>query len=157
MYFSDYDSEQHVLVCRLAGVDIPQSDYDQCCSDTRALIEKARECRQKPLAVIAIGKECSSPNALQRRQIAELAVAATGLDYLVLMVTPSGFVRGVVTALRWIRPQPAGTDVAMVADNQAAVRWLKNNRPTQAESAEALLKRVEYQLRRSRGATAGGT
>ncbi len=145
MYFSDYDPAQHVMVCRFTG-EVSQDHYDRCCADCRQLIENARGSGRKPLTINWIGEECEPANAEQRQQLAALAIQAKGLNYQVLVVTPSALVRGVVTAMRWIRAQPEGTDVAMLADPAAALRWTKKNRPEQAAATEQLLRNAAAAL-----------
>jgi hypothetical protein len=146
MHFSTYDRNQSILVVRLFGARLGQLDYDQTGAETVALIENARLSGQQPLKVIVVGKECAPPNAEQRKQLATFSEMATGLGFVSLLVTPSPLVRGVATAINWIRPQPQGTRVTVVSDQQAAIRWLAKHRVEQVTAAALLMQDLELQV-----------
>jgi hypothetical protein len=144
MYFSAQDFNNHLHITRLVGAYVPQSHYDQTCRERLQQIETAKRVGAKAIfQLIIVGRECSSPNAQQRKQIAELDLHVGELRSTTLLITRSALIRGAQTAINWIRPQPRGTRLETFADTASALKWLHQHNPEIAPATAALVQRVD--------------
>ena len=81
----------------------------------------------RPAALLYVERDNPMPNAHWRKRIAESSrELGTGARPLVVFASPSPLVRGIVTAINWLRPPPF--DHFMCATIEEGVSWLDEHR-----------------------------
>lgn len=111
-----YDLVENVAVFLFSGTSNDDADYVRYIATFQELDRKAVG-RDTPIGIVVVSPGNPPPNALWRKRIAE---AAGGLRSraLMIVVSESALVRGVVRAVSWIKPLPL--DSAAVATFEEA-------------------------------------
>jgi hypothetical protein len=104
-----------------------------------------------PCAILVVDPGSPSPNAHWRKRIADASKDVKPPAYFALVST-SAIVRGVVTAINWIRPPPYEFNV--VTTFAAAVHWMEGKRGVKLPAFRELLQEArERALRGDRSPT----
>ena len=122
MYESRYDPESATILFYFEGA-VADADWDRHVGELRSFWREA-SIRPKPIAtMILVEGDAARPSPKIRAAIADATAPYTGYA---ACVTKSVIIRGVVTALNWLRP-PKHT-VQTFEDTEAAFRWLDERR-----------------------------
>jgi hypothetical protein len=140
------DEDASVAVWLMTGRHNSDEDYERYVTSLLDLRERARV-RGGGTGLFYADRDNPVPNAAWRRKMAEASK-----DYppncLYAMVSESMVVRGVVTAINWLRPPTY--DFVTVATMEEALAWLRARRDARTMTA------VEQCLARAREAAHGG-
>jgi hypothetical protein len=147
MYCPAYDQEKGLLVAISAG-ELTWSDH---VVSMEALARLDRECASLagPLVtVLVVEPDAGQPTAQMRKEYADAQAQMRAPRHLFLLVTTSAVVRGVLTAVHWIRPPTGRFHTEAVATFELAVKRAEQERGTPLPQlkrllAEARRRRVE--------------
>lgn len=102
MYHYAHDPKEHLFVARLAGGGDQQADFDLHLEHLRPAIEAATAAGTRLKLVILFEHEHEVPNAVMRAKVAEFQ-RQPWFNPQVVLVSRNPLMRGVLTALEWLR------------------------------------------------------
>jgi hypothetical protein len=123
MFTYSYDEPSGLSVGLMSGARNTDDDYARYVDVISSPVLAGSGVRRVMLLVV--DKENPAPPAEWRRKIA-LASAGYAHNPLFAMITASPLIRGVATALNWIRPQTY--EMSAFADFDSAVQWAERRR-----------------------------
>lgn len=135
MFTLSSDPVEALAVGLMSGRTNSDEDYEAYCRSIRELDVWAVG-RDAPAYVLVVDPGNPPPDARWRKRIAEASAELTcvksGARPLFVLVTASVAIRGIVTAISWLRPSQY--DVVTCATIEDAVRTLaaRRGRPTQS-------------------------
>jgi hypothetical protein len=138
MYTMAEDRDEGLVVWSFNGV-LSQDEWKAHFDDIRAL-KSWSPTLSKRVAVILVLDDTDRPTPLQRQTIADLTDSPSYNPYLAL-VSGNPLVRGALTAIRWLRPNPYYEE-STHASVQSALRWLEGKRGASLSAFGPLLRRV---------------
>ena len=116
----EFDSSRYPLVIVQLGRTYSLAEWNQMLADLVEIIKRG------PFVVIADLRQAQMPNAVQRRAFIDMYEAhdrLTRAHFRALGgVGDSGLLRGIITALNWLRPAPHPVEI--FAGLEAAERWV---------------------------------
>lgn len=122
MYHSELDERRRLLVCRLIASSNDELDF-QTHLDRMLAACRATAGSHQRVAILAIfDRHHGLPSAATRRRIAEVTSLPEFRPHLAI-VTENAMVRGVLTALSWLR-RPR-YESKLVATPEEAIAWLE--------------------------------
>lgn len=125
MYFSDFHPERSLLVCRLARGGDEANDFGPHMDRFRSAAEANVGREQKLAILVVIDAGHPMPGSAWRARIAEVTGLPIFQPYLAI-VSQNPLVRGVLTALSWIRPKHY--DDTVVPNIREGIAWLEKMR-----------------------------
>jgi hypothetical protein len=93
--------------------------------ETFALVDSVALQHELPAGILVVDRENPMPNALWRKRIAEASGSLKSRP-LLAFASESPLVRGVLTAINWLRPPPFEFAVTSTFDD--AVHWVEQKR-----------------------------
>lgn len=124
MFSYRFDSAHGNCVWLLSGMTNTDDDFARYV-DSFAKLDKAALQRKNAAGVLVVDRDNPMPNARWRKRIAE-ASASLQSRPLVAFASESPLVRGMVTAINWLRPPPFEFMITSTFDD--AVRWFEAKR-----------------------------
>lgn len=101
MFSVSYDKTAALVVSSFSGPTNSDADYAAYCANIEELKEEAPDLLR--IAVLTISSDNPIPNASWRKRIAD-ASADVGANTLFILVSDRPVVRGILTAINWVRP-----------------------------------------------------
>jgi hypothetical protein len=124
-----FDPALHVLLVYVAG---PQdaSDHERVIGAIGRLDRDGRDHDRKVAFMLVLGPETQAPNAHWRRRYAEQRGTFVAPGVFVSVVTESAVLRGVMTAMSWIRPPPSHVKSVHHATFLEGAQWIEQSQGT---------------------------
>ena len=113
-------------------------ELERHCNDIASMIAWRRELSQRVAIVLLF--EGEPPSALERKQLAA-AIASPGYDPYLAIVSSGVVVRGVLTALRWMRGQSTYEE-STHPNVDSALTWLEEKRGRPLAGMRSMLARM---------------
>jgi hypothetical protein len=124
-----YDPGSHVLVVYVAG---PQGtpDHEKVLEAIGKLDRDGRDRNRKVAFILLLGPETQAPNAYWRRRYAEQRKALVAPRVFISVITESAILRGVMTAMNWISPDPPHVKSVNHATFLDSAAWVEQSQGT---------------------------
>jgi hypothetical protein len=122
--YSQYEDRIEGSVIWIVRGRMSDEELDRHCRDIADMIAWRRELSER--VAILLFFEGEPPSALQRKRLAA-AIASPHYDPYLAIVSSGVVVRGVLTALRWMRGQ-SSYEESTHAEKDAALAWLEEKR-----------------------------
>jgi hypothetical protein len=137
-----YDPALHVLVVHVAG---PQStpDHEAVLGAIGKLDRDGRDHNRKVAFVLILGPETQAPNAYWRRRYAEQRKALVAPRVFISVITESAILRGVMTAMNWVSPDPPHVKSVHHATFLESAAWIEQSQGTPFASLRRLFDEVQ--------------
>ena len=139
MYYSDFNDARALLICRIArGGDEPNDfgpHIERLLSAAQAV--QGREVRLALLIIIDPGHPL--PGSVWRRKVAEATGNPAFRPYFAVL-TDNPHVKGMLTALSWLRPQRFEAHVT--SEESRAMAWLESKRGEPLPEMRIMLERI---------------
>lgn len=128
MFTDALDEEQGLAIWLLSGSSNADADYEALiASFVRANAAVLARGHERPAVLQIVDDGNPIPNAYWRRRIANATAQPHGRDAMFSLVTPSILVRGVVSAINWLRPPRYHIGLHATVDD--AIAWVERARP----------------------------
>lgn len=139
MYYSDFNEARAILVCRIACGGDEANDFGPHIERLLSAAEacKGRDVRMALLIIIDPGHPL--PGSVWRRKVAEATGNPVFRPYFAVL-TDNPLVKGMLTALSWLRPQRFEAHVT--GDEARAVAWLESKRQEALPEVRVMLERI---------------
>jgi hypothetical protein len=124
MFSYRFDSAYGNCVWLFSGSTNTDDDYERYV-ESFVHLDKIATRRELPAGILFVDRESPMPNARWRKRMAE-ASASLRSRPLIAFASESPLVRGVVTAINWLRPPPFEFSVTSSFDD--AVTWIEGKR-----------------------------
>jgi len=134
MFSLSYDQASGVAVGLMSGDHNTDDDYARYVEAISSPVLTGTSPRAVMLFVV--DRDNPVPNAAWRKKIAAASVYTTRPIFA--LITASPIIRGVATALNWLRPPTY--EISTFAEFDAAVRWAEKHRGEPLPAAHRLLK-----------------
>ena len=105
MFVYSIDPRRGLIVWLFAGKTNSDDDYGRYIASFAIADDASRLGPQPGVGIIVVDADSPVPNAAWRRRIAESSMSLKSSP-LVVLASASALVRGVATAINWIRPPP---------------------------------------------------
>ena len=135
MFSQAWDPVDALVVWLFSHEENSDDDYERYIRCIHEMDARGAD-RELPAAILVVDPGQPAPNAAWRRRIAE-ASATMKSKALFAVVSESAVVRGVVTAINWIRPPPYEHAVERSFDD--AVAWIERRRGRALHNPRKLL------------------
>ncbi len=96
--------------------------------------------------ILAVDPQYPQPNAKWRRRFAEARGQVRFAKMFFAVVTPEASLRGVLTAVNWVRPTSARFEADTFSTFEEAVRWAEERRGDAAKTLRKLMEEVQQAL-----------
>jgi hypothetical protein len=126
MHTFAYDKHSVTLVQILSGQST-ESDYKEMVQVTQIMDRDAALSLYGSLQILVIDPGYANPNASQRKMIADTVDGFKARRYLFALVTDSSLIRGVLTAISWLRKERMNFHSSYHATFEDAARWAKSH------------------------------
>jgi hypothetical protein len=137
-----YAAEHRLLVIGIGGGTLGESDYEMLITAFAVLDARAAE-ERLPAAVLAVvSTDLQSPTVQWRRRFAELRTTRNAPSTSFALVTDSAGVRGAITAINWIIPEPPHQKTRFFDTTEEAVAWLEIRQAERLPMVPELTRRV---------------
>ena len=128
MFTEDLDEEQGLAIWLLSGSVDTDADYEELIAAfERADAAVLAPGIERPAVLQIVDDGNPVPNSFWRRRIAQATAHPHGRDAMFALVTSSLLVRGVVSAINWLRPPRY--HIGLHASVDDAVAWVERARP----------------------------
>lgn len=124
MFTYRFDPAYAVMVWLFAGETNSDEDYQRYV-DTFARADALAAHHPKPAGILYVERDNPLPDAKWRERFAEASLTLRTRP-AIAFASPSPLVRGIVTAVNWLRPPPFEFTTTDTFDE--AVRWLEHKR-----------------------------
>jgi hypothetical protein len=139
-----YDPTLHVLVVRVAGAQTT-ADHEGVIAAVDTLDRNGREKERKVGFILVLSSDTTPPNAYWRKRYADQRKAMSAPRVFISVVTDSAILRGVMTAMNWISPDPPNVKSMNHATFQESAVWIEQ---MQGTSQGALRRRYETPMQK---------
>jgi hypothetical protein len=139
VYRSLLDRDAAVLVGRFFGPANTDDDFERYIASIREA-DQAGLTKPGGVAILLVERGNPMPNAHWRRRIADDTAHIQSKDALFVLCTEDPLIRGVLTAINWLRPPKY--EVRVVGSVEALRSLLAQRRPASAARAAALIAQV---------------
>lgn len=146
MYHSAYDPQAGVLVGLNHG-ELTRMDHIASMEAMAALDRDGARLKKPLITVLFIEPDAGQPSAQMRKEYAESQERMTADRHVLILVTTSTFVRGVVTAVNWIKPPTVRFKTEVCATIDEAIGFAEKER---GESVAAVITALASRVRRKR-------
>lgn len=146
MYAYSYDKTSGMMVGVLTRPVTEEADNQALLDSIAKQQGDAPNDPAQAVFILAVDPQYPQPNARWRRRF---AVARDGVRYaktLFAVVTPEAGLRGVMTAVNWIRPPTDRLEAETFASFDEAVRWAEQRRGSAARILHMLMDEVQEKL-----------
>lgn len=141
MFTEAFDEERGLAVWLLSGTSNSDEDYARYV-DSIVRLDRVGVGKHRPVAMLVVDAGNPAPGPAWRRRIAA-ASSFLKSEPIFMLVTTSTLVRGVLTAINWLRPP--SYPFATRATFDEGLHWIEAQRgPT--EGLQALLARARAQV-----------
>lgn len=149
VYCSRIDPAHGLLVGLFSGDTNEDADYERYVG---SILEADRATRPETakIAILVVDRENPAPDAQWRKRIADATGAIRTEGALFVLCAESPMIRGVVTAINWIRPPKYETRV--VAKLDAVLAIVGERRPSALAVTRRILDELRAESRRGRKA-----
>ena len=137
----------HVMVASMAGVQVT-ADHARVYAAIEDPDRQGREDSQAIALVFVVARDNPAPDAYWRRRFAEQRKTFGSPRVCRSIVTQSAVMRGVLTAMRWIAPEPANMTCVTHATFEECALWVEQNQGTSRKALRTLLDDAESGGRR---------
>lgn len=121
---SSLDELRAILVFRYANPYDP-SDYTAYQAEFARLVAAARTRRRQVVLIIDLEDGYPQPNAIQRKNIGEAWAKAPDVGGVIVIITSSLVIRGIITAIEWfMKNSPNRRETRAFARWGDALAWL---------------------------------
>lgn len=144
MFSAAVDEEAFLVVHRFSGPDNADADYEAYCTSIIDLNRMASGSLMR-VAILCVDADNPIPNASWRKKIAD-ASANVDPNTLFVLVSDRTVVRGILTALNWLRPPTFHWSITKSFDE--ALEVVANHRLDAAERLRELRDDCDAQARR---------
>ena len=128
MFTEAFDEERGFVVWLLTGTTNSDEDYQRYV-DSIVRLDRVAAGKHRPVAMLVVEAGNPAPGPTWRRRIAAASTSLVSQPVFVL-VTTSTLVRGVLTAINWLRPP--SYPFAARATFEEGLRWVEDQRgPTE--------------------------
>ncbi len=132
------DLHAHVMLASMAGTHAPE-DHARVYDAIEKLDRSGRESGHAIALVFVVARDNVSPDAHWRRRFAEQRKTLGSPHIYLSVVTESPIVRGVLTAISWIVPEPANMTSDTHATFDASAEWIERHQGTARAVLRSLL------------------
>lgn len=146
MYGHQMDTEEGLLVGLFSGPSNSDEDFTRYVD---SLLQGAKQSNSaKPqIAVLVVDRDNPPPNAYWRKRIAEATSHIGGNGGLFVLSAESPLIRGVLTAINWIRPPKY--EVKIVASPDEMLEVLATRSDVARTAAARMLAELRAEARQS--------
>jgi hypothetical protein len=139
MYRDETSPTGDFYVCRFTPGGSPEADYGRHVDAMSEMVRRSRG-KPKPGAVIIIQDPgYPAPDAKVRERVVEMS-DAPGFNLITAIVTTNTLIRGVITALNWVRKKRGEEQVFASGDH--ALRWLERSLGEELKAMRSALQRI---------------
>jgi hypothetical protein len=142
------DLQACVMVAAMAGGQV-SADHERVYAAIEELDRRGREQRHPIAMVFVVAADNPAPDAHWRRRFAEQRRTFGSPGVFVSIVTKSAIMRGVLTAMSWIAPEPPHMTTTTHATLEEAAAWIEKNQGTPRAALRALLDEAQAARRPS--------
>jgi hypothetical protein len=114
-----------ICVWLFTGPTNTDDDFERYCGSFALADEAAAVLPMRPVALLWVDRDNPLPNAKWRRRIAEASTTLRSRP-AIAFASPSPLIRGIVTAVEWLRPAPY--DFVVASTFEEALRYLEERR-----------------------------
>lgn len=139
MYHSLLDLNAALLVGRFHGDTNSDEDFERYLASIRDA-DAAGLMKPGGIAVLLVERGNPMPNARWRRRIADDTANIRAQDALFVLCTEDTLIRGVLTAINWLRPPKY--EVRVVGSVDALLELVRTRRPDAAPRAEQMVREL---------------
>ena len=152
MYGARLDAARGVMVGLFSGPSNGDDDYQHYVD---SLLDADRTARPNvaQIVVLVVDRENPAPSAQWRKKIADATARVQSADVLFVLCAESPLIRGVVTAINWIRPPKY--DVEVVSTPDAMLAAVAERRAPAEDVARRLLAELRVASRISERTSSG--
>jgi hypothetical protein len=136
------DLGAHVMIASMAGGQT-SVDHAQVYAAMAELDRSGREHRHSIAFVYLVSRDNPAPDAYWRRRFAEQRKTFGSPGVFLSIVTRSPVMRGVLTAMNWIAPQPPGMTSVTHATFEECAEWIERVQGTPRSVLSRLRDEVE--------------
>jgi hypothetical protein len=140
------DVEAHVLVASMAGGQVAE-DHAKVYAAIEELDRAGHEQRHAIGMLFAVARDNPAPDAYWRRRFAEQRKTFRSPHVFLSIVTQSAIMRGVLTAMSWIAPEPPNMTCVTHPTFEQAAAWIEANQGTSRFALRALLENAHPPVR----------
>jgi hypothetical protein len=137
-----YNRSLHLLCARAGGGQVP-ADNERLIAAVAQLDRDGQADRQAVAFLLDLAPDAEAPDAYWRRRFAEQRKAAAAPRVFNAVVTTSRLLRGVLTAMNWVSPEPAHVKSVHHATWDEAAAWIELVQGTPVGATRSLFGRVE--------------
>ncbi|MBZ0120937.1 MAG: hypothetical protein K8H88_28340 [Sandaracinaceae bacterium] len=138
-YRSELDDGRALLVACLSAGGDEMADFRAHVARMRRVCELARPLKKRAAVLVVLERGHALPDAATRKHVAEQTSDAS-FDPWLVVVTPNPMLRGVFTALGWLRK--AHYESHVVSEPAQAFTWLERQRGEPLPELALMLERV---------------
>lgn len=120
MFVYRMDRRRALSVWLFTGATNSDDDYAQYVASFAVSDEAARLAPQRGIGVLLVDEGNPVPNAAWRKRIADASTSLKS-NPVVILASSSSVVRGIATAINWIRPPPYELRVASTFDEAVTI------------------------------------
>jgi|HubBroStandDraft_4_1064222.scaffolds.fasta_scaffold359775_2 hypothetical protein len=142
------DLAAHVMVASMAGVQVT-ADHARVYAAIEDLDRQGREDGHSIALVFVVARDNPAQDAYWRRRFAEQRKTFGSPHVFLSIVTHSAVMRGVLTAMRWIAPEPPNMTCVTHGTFEECALWVEQNQGTSPKALRALLDDAESGARKS--------
>ncbi len=125
------DLRAHVMVASMAGGQ-SAVEHERVYAAIEELDRSGREHRRPIAMVFVVARDNPAPDADWRRRFAEQRKTFGSPRIYLSIVTQSAIMRGVLTAMNWIAPQPANMTCVTHGTFEECAAWIERVQGTPA-------------------------
>jgi hypothetical protein len=150
MLHLSFDFEALTMLASMSGVHL-SSDHEKVYAAIEDLDRRGRE-KSRPIAMVyLVARDNVAPDAHWRRRFAEQRKTFGSPHVYLSIVSQSPVIRGVLTAMNWIAPQPRNMTSATHATFEESAAWIEHHQGTSRVALRALLNDAQSSARKSAG------
>lgn len=126
MFSHAYDIVDATAVLLFTGTSNDDGDYARYIATFQELDRRVVG-RENPIGILVVSAGNPPPNALWRKRIAEAAGSLRSRP-LMIVVSESALIRGVVKAISWVKPLPIDSETTSSFDEARAIAERRRGR-----------------------------
>ncbi len=139
MYSYQHNTEKNLLVCRLYPGGDEDSDFGEHVDRMLEACKAVKPGEPSAAILVILDTKHSLPSAGMRKKIAQIT-AAPNFTPSLMIVTKNPMVRGVLTALSWLRKTHYKDNVATTTER--GIAWLEEQRKTPLPELKIMIEKV---------------
>lgn len=139
MYYSDFNEARAILVCRIARGGDEANDFGPHIERLLSAARATEGAAVRLALLIIIDPGHPLPSSVWRRKVAEATGNPAFRPYFAVL-TDNPLVKGMLTALSWLRPQRFEAHVT--GDEARALSWLESKRGEPLPELRLMFERI---------------